>query len=247
MTLSTAPWWCAPVLAFGWITTVPAQSFSAPARACVMAAARFIPGVWAVLTSSSFEWTTRTPSNFHLGLLAMANYSEGHREEQDESHTLDARGAGSLGRRGAGERDRKMRDARAGRAAALRLRADQRRLHQGQRRRRLPRPAPVAALPGHAGADDACHERALPRPGGQQRPLLRVQRALWPVHRHAPLVARSGEALRAEPVHPPLARPPGPAPRELGFRLWPRVERTVDPHRGAARGGARLGGAAGGR
>src|SRR6266446_1785239 len=48
------------------MTTVPAHSFSAPARAWVMAAARFMPGVCAVLTSSSFACTTRTPSNFHL-------------------------------------------------------------------------------------------------------------------------------------------------------------------------------------
>ena len=46
MTLSTGPWWWAPVLALGWITTVPAQSFSAPCLAWVMAAARFMPGVW---------------------------------------------------------------------------------------------------------------------------------------------------------------------------------------------------------
>src|SRR4029434_10180905 len=61
MTLSTGPWWCAPVFAFGWITTVPAQSFSAPARAWVIAAARFMPGVCGVLVSSSSAWTTRTP------------------------------------------------------------------------------------------------------------------------------------------------------------------------------------------
>src|SRR6185295_8485408 len=66
MTLSTGPWWCAPVLALGWITTVPAQSFSAPARAWVIAAARFMPGVCAVLMSSSFAWTTRTPWNFQF-------------------------------------------------------------------------------------------------------------------------------------------------------------------------------------
>src|SRR5258708_7486537 len=42
MTLSTGPWWWAPVFAFGWMTTVPAQSFSAPVRAWVMAAARFM-------------------------------------------------------------------------------------------------------------------------------------------------------------------------------------------------------------
>src|SRR3954470_9509985 len=67
MTLSTGPWWWAPVFALGWMTTVPAQSFSAPARAWGMAAARFMPGVCAVLMSSSLAWTTRTPSNFHLG------------------------------------------------------------------------------------------------------------------------------------------------------------------------------------
>jgi hypothetical protein len=33
-----------------------------------MAAARFMPGVCGVLMSSSFEWTTRTPSNFHPGV-----------------------------------------------------------------------------------------------------------------------------------------------------------------------------------
>src|SRR5690349_3294770 len=48
------------------MTTVPAQSFSAPARACVIAAARFMPGVCGVLMSSSFECTTRTPLNFHF-------------------------------------------------------------------------------------------------------------------------------------------------------------------------------------
>ena len=66
MTLSTGPWWCAPVFAFGWITTVPAHSFSAPVRAWVIAAARFIPGVCGVLMSSSFACTTRTPWNFHF-------------------------------------------------------------------------------------------------------------------------------------------------------------------------------------
>src|SRR5215510_875542 len=71
MTLSTGPWWCAPVFALGWITTVPAQSFSAPARARVIAAARFMPGVCGVLMSSSFECTTRTPSSFHFGLAVL--------------------------------------------------------------------------------------------------------------------------------------------------------------------------------
>src|SRR5689334_17237989 len=51
------------------MTTVPAQSFSAPARACVIAAARFMPGVCAVLTSSSFARTTRTPRCFHSDSL----------------------------------------------------------------------------------------------------------------------------------------------------------------------------------
>src|SRR5687768_4571759 len=51
------------------MTTVPAQSFSAPARAWVMAAARFMPGVWGVLMSSSLEWTTRTPLYFHWDSL----------------------------------------------------------------------------------------------------------------------------------------------------------------------------------
>src|ERR1700722_110372 len=40
------------------MTTVPAHNFSAPARAWVMAAARFMPGVWAVLMSSSLARTT---------------------------------------------------------------------------------------------------------------------------------------------------------------------------------------------
>src|SRR3954468_8764653 len=61
MTLSTGPWWWAPVLASGWMTTVPAHSFSAPARAAVIAAARFMPGVCGVLGSSSSAWTTQTP------------------------------------------------------------------------------------------------------------------------------------------------------------------------------------------
>src|SRR3954464_8101153 len=41
--------------------TVPAQSFSAPARAAVIAAARFMPGDCGVFTSSSSACTTRTP------------------------------------------------------------------------------------------------------------------------------------------------------------------------------------------
>src|SRR5436305_4472596 len=61
MMLSTSPWWWAPVLASGWITTVPAHSFSAPARAASIAAMRFMPGVCGVLGSSSSACTTRTP------------------------------------------------------------------------------------------------------------------------------------------------------------------------------------------
>src|SRR6266851_3287145 len=30
MTLSSSPWWCAPVFALGWMVTVPAHSFRAP-------------------------------------------------------------------------------------------------------------------------------------------------------------------------------------------------------------------------
>src|SRR5688572_30599097 len=75
MTLSTGPWWWAPVFALGWMTTVPAQSFSAPARACVIAAARFIPGVCGVLMSSSSECTTRTPSYFHFGSEPVVTFS----------------------------------------------------------------------------------------------------------------------------------------------------------------------------
>src|SRR3970282_270560 len=75
MTLSTGPWWWAPVFALGWITTLPAHSFSAPARAWVIAAARFMPGVCGVFTSSSLEWTTRTPSNFHLGAVKVESPS----------------------------------------------------------------------------------------------------------------------------------------------------------------------------
>src|ERR1022692_414493 len=51
------------------MTTVPAQSFSAPARAGVIAAARFMPGVCAVLLSSSLECTTRTPCSRHFDVV----------------------------------------------------------------------------------------------------------------------------------------------------------------------------------
>src|SRR6185436_5112423 len=55
------------------MTTVPAQSFSAPARACVIAAARFIPGVCGVLVSSSPARTTRTPWYFHRAAASIGN------------------------------------------------------------------------------------------------------------------------------------------------------------------------------
>src|SRR6185437_15188351 len=50
-------------------TTVPAQSFSAPVRACVMAAARDMPGVCAVLVSSSPARTMWIPWVFQSGIL----------------------------------------------------------------------------------------------------------------------------------------------------------------------------------
>src|SRR4029077_8661673 len=53
------------------MTTVPAHSLSAPARAFVIAAARFMPGVCGVLMSSSFACTTRTPRCFHFDSLSM--------------------------------------------------------------------------------------------------------------------------------------------------------------------------------
>jgi hypothetical protein len=46
------------------MVTVPAHSFWAPTRAKLMAAARFMPGVWAVLVSSDPAGMTRTPSCF---------------------------------------------------------------------------------------------------------------------------------------------------------------------------------------
>src|ERR1700730_14119610 len=66
MTLSSAPWWCAPVLALAWMLTVPAQIFCAPTRAKLIAAVRSMPGVCAVLGSSEEAGMTRTPSCFHL-------------------------------------------------------------------------------------------------------------------------------------------------------------------------------------
>src|SRR5918911_5693897 len=67
MTLSSSPWWCAPVLALGWIETVPAQIFWAPTRARLIAALRSMPGVCAVFGSSEWPGITRTPSCFHFG------------------------------------------------------------------------------------------------------------------------------------------------------------------------------------
>src|SRR6266853_1368457 len=61
MTLSSGPWWCAPVLALAWIWTVPAQIFCAPTRAKLIAAARFMPGVCGVLVSSWSPGMTLTP------------------------------------------------------------------------------------------------------------------------------------------------------------------------------------------
>src|SRR5579862_17025 len=64
MTLSRAPWWCAPVLALAWMWTVPAQIFCAPTRAKLIAAARFMPGVCGVLVSSWSPGMTLTPCVF---------------------------------------------------------------------------------------------------------------------------------------------------------------------------------------
>src|ERR1700733_13228398 len=64
MTLSSAPWWGAPVLALAWMWTVPAQIFCAPTRAKLIAAARFMPGVCGVLVSSWSPGITLTPCSF---------------------------------------------------------------------------------------------------------------------------------------------------------------------------------------
>src|SRR3546814_4054620 len=61
MLLSGSLWWWAPFLALAWIVTLPAQIFSAPARAWLMAAARFMPGVCAVFGSSEVAGITLTP------------------------------------------------------------------------------------------------------------------------------------------------------------------------------------------
>lgn len=75
--LSRCPWWWAPVLAFAWIVTVPAQSFWAPTRAKLMAAARDMPGVWAVLVSRLSAGTTQTPLCFHGGSLLEGTTGDG--------------------------------------------------------------------------------------------------------------------------------------------------------------------------
>src|SRR5882672_5482106 len=106
MTLSTGPWWCAPVLALGWITTVPAQSFSAPARAWVIAAARFMPGVCAVLMSSSFErseeHTSELQSHRDLHSFPTRRSSDLHRPGPEflgaSARVGDRRGAVHAGR-----------------------------------------------------------------------------------------------------------------------------------------------------
>src|SRR3954468_11486558 len=51
------------------MTTVPAHSFSAPARAVSIAAMRVMPGVCGVFGSSSPAWTTRTPCDRQSGAL----------------------------------------------------------------------------------------------------------------------------------------------------------------------------------
>src|SRR5215203_3284797 len=53
------------------MSTVPAHSLSAPARALVMAAARVMPGVWGVSVSSSPDRTIRTPwARQSIGMVA---------------------------------------------------------------------------------------------------------------------------------------------------------------------------------
>src|SRR5258708_5741836 len=74
------------------MTTVPAQSFSAPVRAWVMAAARFMPGVCAVLMSSSPDLTTRTPSSFHLPsdalMVALCSPQDGRKSVSSKAKEL---------------------------------------------------------------------------------------------------------------------------------------------------------------
>ena len=63
-------------MALAWIVTVPAQIFWAPTRAKLIAAARFIPGVWAVFGSSWSPGITRTPLVFQsIGAMGCSRYS----------------------------------------------------------------------------------------------------------------------------------------------------------------------------
>src|SRR4051794_23998033 len=78
MTLSTGPWWWAPVRASGSMATVPAHSLSAPARAAVIAAARLMPGVCGVLTSSWWARTTRTPCSRQSGAGMLGAWRMAH-------------------------------------------------------------------------------------------------------------------------------------------------------------------------
>src|SRR5205823_9071821 len=103
MTLSSAPWWCAPVLALAWMWTVPAQIFCAPTRAKLIAAARFMPGVCGVLVSSWSPGMTLTPlvfqsmsvlSGFSLiaFLLVTGKFQEGESDgkyPENQSDQLD--------------------------------------------------------------------------------------------------------------------------------------------------------------
>src|SRR5216684_6254412 len=97
MTLSRAPWWCAPVLALAWMWTVPAQIFCAPTRAKLIAAARFIPGVCGVLVSSWSPGITLTPLVFQsiaplscrsliASLLVTRQLQKGKRSCEDAEH-----------------------------------------------------------------------------------------------------------------------------------------------------------------
>ena len=57
---------------------VPAQSFCAPVRARLIAAARLIPSVCGVLGSSSPPGITRTPSRRQSGRFALSLTIEKH-------------------------------------------------------------------------------------------------------------------------------------------------------------------------
>src|SRR5439155_11379492 len=105
MTLSRAPWWCAPVLALAWMWTVPAQIFCAPTRAKLIAAARFMPGVCGVLVSSWSPGMTLTPLVFQsmppvsccsliVFLLVTGEFQQGKRgteNGEDETDQLNGR------------------------------------------------------------------------------------------------------------------------------------------------------------